>query len=362
MSKDSHEARCIAPERAGDQPGVLRPCRPGRFGVECAAVSAPPPVPDSSESSLRLTSPHLRRVIGEPPGPLSGLLANVALRWVAGMPRGPRESLARFVGGLAYTLGIRRRVALENLSQALPERSEEERRAIARGVYITMARVALEALADRDRMPPDWEQEEIVGQEAWAALKAHVATGKGALLVTAHFGNWEMLGEILIRRGVPLNALVRPLKGAINMRIAENRVRAGAGLIYPRGAVQETVDAIERGESVYMLLDQAIPKKGVFVPFFGKPASTTPAMAVAAQRTGVPAWVVMGVREGMRMRVHIEGPIPPPAPEEGKDPITEHTARVTAALERIIRQYPEQWMWLHRRWKYTPPPPGSPAE
>jgi KDO2-lipid IV(A) lauroyltransferase len=174
--------------------------------------------------------------------------------------------------------------------------------------------------------------------------------------VTAHFGNWELLGEILIHRGVKLNALVRPLKGALNNRIAENRVRAGAGLIYPKGAVQETVDAINRGECVYMLLDQAIPSKGVFVPFFGKLASTTPAMAVAAQRTGVPAWVVMGVRDGWRMRVHIEGPFRPPPPQEGKDPITEHTALVTAGLERVIRQYPEQWLWLHRRWKYAPPP------
>ncbi|MDY7230189.1 lysophospholipid acyltransferase family protein [Hyalangium rubrum] len=320
-----------------------------------ASASAPAAPP------VRLTSAHLRRVIGEPPGPLTGFLANLVMGRVARLSWAARERLARFLGGLAYRLGIRRRVALDNLAQAMPERSEAERHAIARGAYITMARVVLEALADTHRLPPGWEQEEVVGREAWEALQAHVATGKGALLVTAHFGNWELLGEILIRRGVPLNALVRPLKGALNTRIAENRVRAGAGLIYPKGAVQETVDALGRGESVYMLLDQGIPSKGVFVPFFGRLASTTPAMAVASQRTGIPAWVVMGVREGARMRVHIEGPIPPPPPEEGKDTITEHTARVTAALERVIRQYPEQWLWLHRRWKYAPPAPESPA-
>jgi Kdo2-lipid IVA lauroyltransferase/acyltransferase len=322
--------------------------------VECAAVSRPVPAPTSP--SIRLTSPHLRRVIGEPPGPLLGFLSNLVLRLVARMSRGTREALGRFIGGLAYTLGIRRRVALENLALALPERTGAERAAITRGVYLTMARTALESLADRDRLPPGWEQEETVGQAAWESLQAHVATGKGALLVTAHFGNWEILGELLILKGVPLNALVRPLKGAINLRIAENRLRSGAGLIYPRGAVQETVDAIHRGESVFMLLDQAIPSKGVFVPFFGRLASTTPAMAIAAQRTQVPAWVVMGVRDGARMRLHVEGPLPPPAPAEGKDVITEHTAQVTAALERVIRQYPEQWMWLHRRWKYAPPP------
>jgi Kdo2-lipid IVA lauroyltransferase/acyltransferase len=318
-------------------------------------VSSPATVPAPTVHPIRLTSAHLRRVIGEPPGPLTGFLANIVLGCVARLSRSTRERLARWVGGLAYTLGIRRHVALENLAMVMPERSEAERHEIVRGVYLTMARAVLEALADRDRMPLDWEQEEVVGREAWLALQAHLATGKGALLVTGHFGNWELLGEILIHRGVPLNALVRPLKGALNMRIAENRVRAGAGLIYPKGAVQETVDAISRGESVYMLLDQAIPTKGVFVPFFGKLASTTPAMAIAAQRTGVPAWVVMGVRNGPRMQVHIEGPIPPPPAQEGTDPIAEHTALVTAALERVIRQYPDQWLWLHRRWKYTPP-------
>lgn len=335
-----------------------RPCRTVRFGVECAAVSSLTTVPAPPIQPIRLTSAHLRRVIGEPPGPLTGFLANLVLRPISKLRWGPRERLARFLGGLAYTLGFRRRVALENLAMALPERSEAERRAIARGVYITMARAVLEALADVDRMPPGWEQEEVVGGEALQALLAHLATGKGALLVTGHFGNWELLGEILVHWGVSINALVRPLKGALNMRIAENRVRAGAGLIYPRGAVQEIVDAIGRGESVYMLLDQGIPTKGVFVPFFGRLASTTPAMALAAQRTGVPAWVVMGVRDGLRMRVHIEGPFAPPPPQEGKDPITEHTALVTAGLERIIRQYPEQWLWLHRRWKYAPPSPS----
>jgi len=321
-------------------------------------VSSPATISAPTVHPIRLTAAHLRRVIGEPPGPLTGFLANLLLRPISKLRWGGRERIARFLGGLAYTLGIRRRVALENLAQALPERSEEERRAIARGAYITMARAVLEALADVDRMPPGWEQEEVVGAEAWQALQAHLATGKGALLVTAHFGNWELLGEILIHRGMPINALVRPLKGALNMRIAENRLRAGAGLIYPRGAVQEIVDAVGRGESVYMLLDQGIPTKGVFVPFFGRLASTTPAMAVAAQRTGVPAWVVMGVRDGLRMRVHIEGPFAPPPVQEGKDPITEHTALVTAGLERIIRQYPEQWLWLHRRWKYAPPSQG----
>jgi KDO2-lipid IV(A) lauroyltransferase len=105
-----------------------------------------------------------------------------------------------------------------------------------------------------------------------------------------------------------------------------------------------------------MLLDQALPAKAaVFVPFFGHLASTTPTLAVAAQRTRAPVFVVMAVREDGRLRLHLEGPIPVPENTDIHGRITGHTARVTAALERFIRQYPDQWLWLHRRWKVQPP-------
>ncbi|WP_244221710.1 lysophospholipid acyltransferase family protein [Corallococcus exercitus] len=319
------------------------------------------PLPSQTNTPPEGKTPpeHLRRIIGSPPGPIVAFLTRGVWALLTWLSPGARDALARFVASLAYTLGIRRKVALDNLAQALPEKSEAERRDIARGAYLTMARVVVESLPSGDRMTPDWDQQGIVGEEAWAALKAHVATGKGALLVTAHFGNWELVGQMLIRWGIPLNALVRPLKGALNTRIAVNRLGAGAGLIYPKGAIQEITDAVNRGESAYMLLDQALPaKSAVFVPFFGRLASTTPAMAVAAERTGVPVFVVMGVRPpgpGARYKLEVEGPILPPKPGECADPITEHTARVTAALERAIRRHPEQWLWLHRRWKVQPP-------
>ncbi|AKQ70462.1 Lipid A biosynthesis lauroyl acyltransferase [Myxococcus hansupus] len=335
------------------------------------------PPPDALPVTLKPSSAHLLRVVGTPPGRVVGFLTRFVWAFLTWLSPESRDALARFFGNLAYSLGIRRRVALENLAMAMPEKSDAERRDIARGAYINMTRVVLESLPSGDRLPKDWAEQGLEGEEAWRALKARVDTGKGALLVTAHFGNWELLGEMLIRRGVPMDGLVRPLKGALNTRIAENRVRMGAGLIYPRGAIQEIIEAVKRGESPLMLLDQALPaKSAAFVPFFGKLASTTPAMAVAAARTKAPVFVVMAVRNGRggaRFRMEVEGPILPPTPGECADPMTEHTARVTAALERCIRKHPDQWMWLHRRWKVqppseaalpagtTPPPPASDA-
>ena len=219
-----------------------------------------------------------------------------------------------------------------------------------------MARVVLESIASTERLHAGWQQDPVHGEEAFRRLRAHVDSGKGALLATAHFGNWEVLAELLTHHGIPFDALVRPLKGALNTRLAENRLRAGVGLIYPKGAIVEAGAALRRGESVLMLLDQALPAKAaVFVPFFGRPASTTPALAVAAQRTGAPVFVVMGMRDARgHVQLHVQGPVDAP-PRGTPDLFTEHTARVTAALEAVIRQHPEQWLWLHRRWKVAPP-------
>ncbi|MCP3102570.1 lipid A biosynthesis acyltransferase [Myxococcus sp. K15C18031901] len=312
---------------------------------------------------MQVPSEHLRRIEGTLPGPVTAFLTRFVWALLTWLSPASRDAIARFLGGLVYSLGIRRKVVMDNLEQAFPEKTDAERRAIARGAYINMTRVVVESLPSGDRLPMDWAGQGVEGSEAWEALRARVATGKGALMVTAHFGNWELLGDMLIRWGIPLDALVRPLKGALNNRIALTRLGAGAGLIYPKGAIMELSAAVERGESPYMLLDQAMPvKAAVFVPFFGRLASTTPAMAVAAQRTGAPVFVVMGVRTGRTgcsLRLEVEGPILPPAPGECEDPVTEHTARVTAALERCIRKYPEQWMWLHRRWKVQPPAPKA---
>jgi hypothetical protein len=106
-----------------------------------------------------------------------------------------------------------------------------------------------------------------------------------------------------------------------------------------------------------MLVDQAIGgKHALFVPFFGRPAATTPALSMAAVRTGAPTLVVVALRENGRLRFRVEGPFVVENSGDRQRDLWIHTARVTAALERIIRQTPAQWLWLHRRWKLPPPP------
>jgi KDO2-lipid IV(A) lauroyltransferase len=135
----------------------------------------------------------------------------------------------------------------------------------------------------------------------------------------------------------------------------DKRRKSGLKLIAPHGALPNTLKALHRNEVVTFLLDQSLNgERALFVPFFGRPASTTPALSLAAARSGAPVLVVMAAREGDRLRVSVEGPFSVRRTGDlGRD-LFAHTAEVTLAMERIIRRHPEQWLWLHRRWKYQP--------
>jgi len=165
-----------------------------------------------------------------------------------------------------------------------------------------------------------------------------------------------MFGAAMAQR-VPLHAVVRPLRGGVNARLVEARERSGLRLIPARGALAAMVAAIRKNEVVAMLVDQAIGgRHALFVPFFGRPAAMTPALSMAALRTGAPTLVVVALRENGRLRFRVEGPFEVPRTGDRERDLWTHAARVTAALERIIRDTPEQWLWLHRRWKLAPPP------
>jgi KDO2-lipid IV(A) lauroyltransferase len=169
-----------------------------------------------------------------------------------------------------------------------------------------------------------------------------------------------MFGAAMAQR-VPLHAVVRPLRGGVNARLVEARQRSGLRLIPERGALASMVGALRKNEVVAMLLDQAIGgKHALFVPFFGRPAATTPALSMAAMRTGAPTLLVVALRENGRLRFRVEGPFEMTDSGDRQRDLRDHTARVTAALERIIRAAPDQWLWLHRRWKLAPQA-GPPA-
>jgi KDO2-lipid IV(A) lauroyltransferase len=296
-----------------------------------------------------------------PGGPVGRLVVGLVLRLVRALSSRTRERLAGLVAALAWTLRIRRRVALDNLAHAFPEKPLAERVAIAKGAYRTMALAALEAVTSD--LLPDAELQRVVSVVDWKGLDVLFDNRQPVLLASAHFGSWELFAEVMTRRGVACSAVVRPLAGAFNEWVVENRQRAGMELILQRGALSNMLKALKRGRAVVQLVDQSLPAKdGVFVPFFGRLASTTPALSMAAIRSKAPVYVVLASRDADGLRMMVEGPVPVPDTGDRRADLTAHIAAITRIIEDGIRARPQQWLWLHRRWKVAPPSDGQPQQ
>ena len=276
------------------------------------------------------------------------------------MGHGGRQAAASSVGRLAHLLGIRRRVTEENLRAAFPDWPAARIREVAQAAYVNMAHAALDGMMASTLRDEEARELLLDGPGSEAFFEA-ARSGGGAILATAHFGSWELLGDLLLRRGVPISAVVRPLSGALNRRIVASRVRAGMHLIHPRGAIQSVIRALREGRVVAVLSDQSVPAEGGhFIPFFGRPASTAPTLSVAARRTGVPVFVGAARRVDHRIEFFCEQ-VPVRKTAHQREDVITHLTEVTAALEAFIRAEPEQWLWLHRRWKVLPPGPSSEA-
>ena len=270
--------------------------------------------------------------------------------------------LGRRVGDvMAAFPGRRRRTALDNLAVAFPELPPATRRHLAHASWQHLGVMSME-LARMLASPLDATLRRLTfdGLEHLdAAMKEH---GR-ALLLTAHLGNWELLAASHRLTAYGLSIVVRSLDAApLDALAGELRRKTGVELIDKRGALRPVLDALRRGRLVGILMDQnAARHESVFVPFFGRAASTSKSMALLALRTRTPVVPVFTHREGDgRHRVVVEPALPWPAAKETDAAIVELTTRCNEAIERAIRRCPEQWLWSHRRWRTRPPTAGRP--
>ena len=257
------------------------------------------------------------------------------------------------LGQLAYLLRIRRRVALDNLRRAFPERSERERRAIARRAYRQLG-VSLAEVAVARRLP-DAALAELVQFEGWERYEAARAHGKGVVVAVAHFGNFELLARAAARRGVPLTAITRRLRGRANAQLLAARREGGLRELPEKGSTSDALAVLRRGETLAVVVDQNMrPKRGIFVDFFDSLACTTPAAAVLSLRSGALLLAAFPVRrpDGTHL-VRLEGPFT--TRRRGSAAVHALTQEVTQAVERAVRAHPDHWLWVHRRWKTRPP-------
>jgi len=273
----------------------------------------------------------------------------VALAWLparVGLWVGAR------LGDLAWAaLPRRRTVALENLTRAFPERPAPELARVGRDSFRHLGMNFVESCVFYFRPPARLLSR--VSIEGLSHFEAADAQGRGMLLLTAHYGNWELLAASHALARFPLSVVMRPLDSPAFEPILERfRLRSGVELITKRRALTDIVDALRRRRMVGILLDQnASRREGVFVPFFGVPASTSKGMALIALRTGAPVLpVFIRRRPDGRHVVHAGAPVP--VPSDGD--VVAFTRAFNEAIEAAIRRAPEQWFWLHRRWKTRP--------
>lgn len=285
-------------------------------------------------------------------------LVDLGVRWLRGLSDAGRRRVARFFAAFAWHAHIRRAVTLDNVARALPALPVDEHRRIARAAYDSMACAVMESVTSD--LVPVAKLNDAVSVVDWKGLDVLLATRQPVLIASAHLGSWELFAEVMARRGHVFSAVVRPLTGAFNEWIVENRRRAGVELILQRGALRKMLTALKAGRAVVQLIDQALPDaQALWVPFFGRLASTTPAISMAALHTGAPTYVVVAVRDRDALRMHVDGPVPLPAEGTREARLAAHTAALTAIIEGHVRAQPEQWLWLHRRWKGVPPSDGQ---
>jgi KDO2-lipid IV(A) lauroyltransferase len=262
-------------------------------------------------------------------------------------------ALGAALGALAFALGLRRRVVLDNLRLAFPGRTEDERRAIARATYRHFGRVAAEFLL-LPGLGPDAARAMFV-REGWEHLEAAQARGKGVIACTAHFGNFEVLAAANTMAGTPITMVSRAMgRSRFNDLWRRTRARAGVeDLVVGRGdVVRAAARAIAAGRVLGYVIDQSeASRHAIFPTFFGVPAATAPTPAVLARRTGAAVVFTVAVPLGDgRHRVIIEPVDVPDSGDRDRDALL-LLQDLNDRLERWVRAHPECWYWFHRRWK-----------
>jgi KDO2-lipid IV(A) lauroyltransferase len=274
------------------------------------------------------------------------------------LPRKWARAVGAAIGACAfYGLGRLRRVGVRNLELAFPEKTGAEREGILRSVYRNLGYL----LAEFCKMP-DYTaggSSEFIRYEGLHHYVRAREKGRGVLVLTGHLGAWELSSFYHSLMGMPMGMVIRRLDNPLVDGFV-NRIRClhGNRVIHKDDFARGLIASMRAGETVGILMDTNMtPPQGVFVPFFGVQACTASGMARIAAKTGaavVPGFLLWEERErryvlrfGEELEVRHTG--------DAEGDAVANTAAFTAEMERYVRQYPEQWLWMHRRWKTRPP-------
>ena len=258
----------------------------------------------------------------------------------------------RALGGLCYILlASRRRVALTGIRESLPVLpAGSDPRGIARGCFVNLAISFIENCKRYQGVDRMLHQVEIEGLEHYRAAREK---GKGVIFITGHCGNWELVALTFGFRHDPFVVMVREQKNPYLTRCIEAmRTRYGNSLIYKRTAIREMMKLFRKNGVTGMLIDQAVmPSEGYRIDFLGRPAWTTSMPVLMARRCGVALVPAFIVRQGGGHRIIIHPQVEFPSQEMDHAAVARDTATLTRDVDDFVRSHPEQWYWVHRRWK-----------
>jgi Kdo2-lipid IVA lauroyltransferase/acyltransferase len=279
------------------------------------------------------------------------------IKILGSLPRPVSRALAILISQVVYLLhGKLRRVGMRNLALAFPEKSHAERARILRGVFVSLGR----ELAEMCQFPRYTREnvEQVVVYDGLENYERAYTPGKGVLFLTAHFGGWELSAFVHSLYGHWLNIVMRPMDNPYLDRLLQSyRTRHGNRVVPKDDFVRGLLAAMKAGETVGILMDTNMtPPQGVFVNFFGIPACTASGLARIALRTHaavVPGFTIWDESLG-KYRLRFDPALELVRTGDLEADIVANTQKFTQVIEDYVRRYPEQWLWVHRRWKTRP--------
>jgi Kdo2-lipid IVA lauroyltransferase/acyltransferase len=274
------------------------------------------------------------------------------------LPRRVARRVGAAIAAAAFHgLGRLRKVGIRNLELAFPEKTASDREAILRSVYTHLGNL----LAEFCKMPGYTAEgaSRFIRYEGLENFLRARERGKGVLVLTGHLGAWELSSFYHSLMGMPMGMVIRRLDNPL-VDAFVNRIRClhGNRVIHKDDFARGLIASMRAGETVGILMDTNMtPPQGVFVPYFGVLACTASGMARIAARTGaavVPGFLLWEKSE-QRYVLHFGEELDVVHTGDAEQDALANTAGFTAAIEGYVRRYPEQWLWMHRRWKTRPP-------
>ena len=284
------------------------------------------------------------------------------IKFIGILPRKLARSFGITLGRLVYLLHAKlREVGERNLQLAFPDKTAQERRRIVKGVFTSLGRQLAEVC-----LFPSYTREnvsDVVVYDGFENFEAALQRGKGVLFLTAHLGGWELSAFAHSLYGHPLNVVMRSLDNPYMDRLTRDyRTQHGNRMLDKDENVRGLLAAMKKGETAGVLMDTNMTQpQGVFVKFFGIDACTASGVARIAMRTDaavVPGFTIWDTQTG-KYRLSFDPALKLIRTGDDEADIVANTQLFTSVIEEKVRQYPDQWLWVHRRWKTRPP--GEPG-